>query len=77
MPVEDDYENTDSIHPSNFDELRIAGMDIGERIDSENGNFSVLRYKNDYTLIINIRTKNKNYLEFDNHKDLIEYLKKN
>lgn len=34
-----------------FDIIRIEAMEVGEKIDSETGLFSVLRYEKEYTLI--------------------------
>lgn len=77
MPVEDAYDNTESLYPTPFDEARIESLDIGDEMSAENGNFSVIRYKNDYSLIINNNIKKKSLWEFENYRDLIIFLKKN
>lgn len=72
-----DQENTDSLYPSNFDTVRLDCMSVGDKIDAENGNWTVFRYKNDYFLLINCNTQlYKRDWSFNTLNELIIFLKK-
>lgn len=72
-----DQEDTNSIVPTDFDLARIDALSIGEKCEGECGNFSVLKYKEKYVLLLNNHPTKNNYQEFKNLDDLIMFLKKN
>ena len=71
-----DEDGTNSIKPTDFDKARLESMNIGETIEGELCNWKVIRYLNDYTLILYDHPKAKDVLDFDLLEELVEFLDK-
>lgn len=69
-----DDADTNSIKPTKLDIERINSMQIGDKIDGELGNWSLLRYKNDFVLLLKNSVKYKDFIEFKDSKKLINFL---
>lgn len=71
-----DEDSTESTKLTLFDINRLDELEIGDFFDGEKGNFRILRYKDDYNVMLfNSKTKQ----EFSTHitkKDVIEFLNK-
>ncbi len=67
---------TESIYPTEFDTLRLKEMNSGDKVDGENGNFSVLKYPNEYVLLLYNSKKYNSYQEFSDIGKLITFLKR-
>jgi hypothetical protein len=48
MDAEDDMPLT----PSALDQGRLEAMEVGDTVEAENGAWRVMRYRNDYTIIL-------------------------
>ena len=70
-------ESNDSINPTEFDKSRIKEMNVGDRLDGECGTFSIFKYKNDYTLAINLEKFKYKMIDFDTVEEMIEFMEKN
>lgn len=78
MPFFDtDEDSTNSIYPTDLDQIRINDMIFGDKIESENGNFAVIKYQDGFTLLLNNHPVKDSYLEFKSIKELFMFLKKN
>lgn len=73
-----DEDSNESINPSKLDIARIESLEIGEKMEQEVGNFSIIRYDKSYVLLLsnpNIRG-NHGYFEFTSLERLIQFLNK-
>ena len=66
-------DDTNSLRPTSFDVARIDSLSIGESVDGELGNWTVLRYKDSYVLMTQNSPKIINK-EFKTQKELIRFL---
>jgi hypothetical protein len=73
--IDSGQHSDDSIYPSKFDEIRLIEASDGESIDSENGNWSVLIYKDSAILLLKNHKKHPDYMEFKNTREIINFLK--
>jgi len=71
-----DQEDTNSIKPTYFDEIRIEDMSVGDSVEGETGNWKIMRYKQCYVLSLFNHSTYKNLLEFKNSSSLLNFLKK-
>lgn len=73
-----DFEEVDSnsLFPTFLDVERIKCMEEGDKLDGELGNWSVLRYKNNYTLLLNNHPRLEPVIDFDDKESLIRFLQK-
>lgn len=71
-----DYDDTNSLYPTSFDEQKLLNMSIGDTIDAESGAWRVFKYKDSYSLLLMNNVKNKEMSDFDNLFSLITFLKK-
>lgn len=69
-----DDADTNSIIPSQFDMERISEIEIGEKIDLENGNASILRYKDSWVVLLNNHPKFNSYNEFKTKQEMLDFL---
>ena len=53
-----------SIRPTILDTLRLEDLEIGDTMESESGNFKVLRYKKEYVLFLLNHVKKQQMKEF-------------
>lgn len=70
------FDQEDSPHtlkPTDFDIIRLESMDIGERLESESGNWVVLKYEKEYILSSHMIKK---LVSFGKLNDLIKFLNK-
>lgn len=65
-----DEKEPNSLEATQFDLLRIDDLEIGQKLDSETGTFSVVRYKNEW-LLLELSGKT---MEFKNLNTLKAYL---
>lgn len=66
-------ENPHSLKPTDFDIIKLESMDVGERLESESGNWVVLRYEKEYILSSRMIKK---LISFGKLSDLIKFLNK-
>lgn len=75
-----DLEDDNSWRLSTFDEYKIEAMEIGDSVELESGNAKILRYKNEYIIMLQhegkIRKEKELMRSFPTLKQLIAYLKK-
>ena len=69
-----DDADTNSIKPTQFDLDRLSNLEVGEDFVGEKQNFKILRYKNDYVIILYNHTKKKDFIEVKDIEGVIKYL---
>ena len=60
------------LKPTDLDLIRLEEAELGERIEGEMGTWTVFKYKDGYTLMVNRLTDN--FKEFKSLKELVFYL---
>jgi hypothetical protein len=68
--------DTNSLYPTDFDILKLQNMNLGDKINAESRNWSVIKYKESYTLMLSNHPKLPPVLDFLDLKSLIYFLKK-
>lgn len=71
-----DETSSESLYPTDFDISRLSVIEIGNTVDGELGNWSVIRYKNEYVLLLHNSKKYSNFMEMKNLETLLYFLKK-
>jgi hypothetical protein len=70
----EDYEdpiNSESL--SDFDKIRLTDLEVGDKLESETGNWTVYRYIDEYLFLSNKRKNNK-FNKFKSSQELIHFL---
>jgi hypothetical protein len=77
MPL-DIFDNSD-FYCSEYDLLRIEDLEIGGKVESESGDFTVFKYKDSYLVFLKndqrLQKVKKEMLEFKTLKEVIRFLK--
>jgi hypothetical protein len=68
-----DLEDSSDFNLTPLDKERLAELDVGEEMDTENGFMRICRYENEYVLIISSMQKN-DMKEFKTAKQLVYYI---
>jgi len=69
-----DQDDTNSIIPSQFDCERINDMSVGDKVELENGNASIIKYRDSWVVLLQNNPKFGNYQEFKTKNDMMEFL---
>jgi len=68
-----DEDDTNNIKPTDFDKQRIKDMEIGAVVEGELGNWKVMKYKKEYTVLFYNNPKYQ-MMDFKSYSDLIMFL---
>lgn len=66
--------DTNSIKPTDLDLNRIKSLEIGGYFDGELNNWRIIKYDNEYILILFNNVKYKDFQEFSTLEKLLEFL---
>jgi hypothetical protein len=73
----EDQSGSNSIKLTKLDSARLNNLEIGSDFVGELQNFKILRYKNDYVLILFNHHTKKDFQEFMTKEELIKFLNEN
>lgn len=69
-----DEENNDSIKPTKFDLEKLDCLQVGDYFDGETGGFRILRYKDDYNVMLFNSTTKKEFTTHLTKESIINFL---
>lgn len=72
MSLED--ADTNSIKPTYLDLNRLEHLEVGGYFDGELNNWRIIKYDNEYVLLLFNNVKYKDFQEFSNLEKLLEFL---